>query len=175
MKVVHIFWSLTYGGIETMLVNIANAQVENGAEVHVVVINDLYKEELVKLFRGDVTLHFLHRKFKSKGVGFIFKLNKVLMQLQPDAIHLHDFRFYTYLLHNRLKRVTSATLHDLPNRKARRDGFLRRFLPFLITSSTIYHMVPRVFSISSAVQKMLLENYGVRSSVVCNGIITKAL
>ena len=26
MKVVHINWSLTYGGIETMLVNIANAQ-----------------------------------------------------------------------------------------------------------------------------------------------------
>ena len=173
MKVVHITWGLTYGGIETMLVNIANAQAVEGADVHVCIINDLYKEELIKSFRGDVTLHFLNRKSNSKGIGFIFKLNKVLMQLQPDAIHLHDFRFYTYLLHNRLKRITSATLHDLPNRKARRDGFLRRFLPFLITSSTIYHMVPRVFSISSAVQKMLLENYGVRSSVVCNGIITK--
>ena len=62
MKVVHIFWSLTYGGIETMLVNIANAQVENGAEVHVCIINDLYKEELIKSFRGDVTLHYLLRK-----------------------------------------------------------------------------------------------------------------
>ena len=38
MKVVHISLSLTYGGIETMLVNIANAQAENGAEVHVCII-----------------------------------------------------------------------------------------------------------------------------------------
>ena len=45
MKVVHINWGLTYGGIETMLVNIANSQVENGAEVHICIIKDLYKEE----------------------------------------------------------------------------------------------------------------------------------
>ena len=41
MRIVHIFWSLSYGGIETMLVNIANAQAADGAEVHVVVINDV--------------------------------------------------------------------------------------------------------------------------------------
>ena len=62
MKVVHIFWSLTYGGIETMLVNIANAQAESGAEVHICIIKDLYKEELIKSFRRDVKLHFLNRK-----------------------------------------------------------------------------------------------------------------
>ena len=38
MKVVHIFWSLAYGGIETMLVNIANAQAVEGAEVNLEVI-----------------------------------------------------------------------------------------------------------------------------------------
>lgn len=34
MKVVNIFWSLTYWEIETMLVNIANAQAVEGAEVY---------------------------------------------------------------------------------------------------------------------------------------------
>ena len=67
MKVVHINWGLTYGGIETMLVNIANAQAVEGAEVHVCIINDLYKEELIKSFRRDVKLHFLNRKSNSKG------------------------------------------------------------------------------------------------------------
>ena len=32
MNVVHIFWGLGFGGIETMLVNIANAQVKSGAK-----------------------------------------------------------------------------------------------------------------------------------------------
>ena len=175
MKVVHIFWSLTYGGIETMLVNIANTQVENGAEVHVVVINDLYKEELIKSFRGDVTLHFLHRKYKSKGIWFIFKLNKLLMQLQPDAIHLHDSRLYTFLWRKRLRRVASQTLHALPTGSVRSGGLAGRLFPFLFDSGNVYHIdnVPRVFAISEAVKDELLKNYGVKSTVVCNGILTR--
>lgn len=175
MKVVHINWGLTYGGIETMLVNIANAQAENGAEVHVCIINDLYKEELIKSFRGDVTLHFLHRKFKSKGIGFIFKLNKLLMQLQPEAIHLHGSRLYTFLWRKRLRRVASVTLHALPTGSVRRGGLAGRIFPFLFNSGNVYHMdnVPRVFAISEAVKDELWKNYGVKSTVVCNGILTR--
>ena len=172
MKVVHITWGLTYGGIETMLVNIANAQAENGAEVHVCIINDLYKEELIKSFRGDVTLHFLHRKFKYKGIWFIFKLNKLLMQLQPDAIHLHDSRLYTFLWRKNLCRLASVTLHDLPHGSLRRGGLSGRIFPFLFDSGNVYHIdnVPRVFAISEAVKDELWKNYGVKSTVVCNGI-----
>lgn len=175
MKVVHINWGLTYGGIETMLVNIANAQAENGAEVHVCIINDLYKEELIKSFREDVTLHFLHRKFKSKGIGFIFKLNKLLMQLQPEAIHLHGSRLYTFLWRKRLSRLASVTLHDLPYGSLRRGGLAGRIFPFLFDSGNVYHIdnVPRVFAISEAVKDELLKNYGVKSTVVCNGILTR--
>ena len=175
MKVVHINWGLTYGGIETMLVNIANAQVGNGAEVHVCIINDLYKDELIKSFWGDVTLHFLHRKFKSKGIGFIFKLNKLLMQLQPDAIHLHDSRLYTFIWRKRLSRVASVTLHDLPYGSLRRGGLAGRIFPFLFDSGNVYHVdnVPRVFAISEAVKDELWKNYGVKSTVVCNGILTR--
>ena len=175
MKVVHIFWSLTYGGIETMLVNIANAQAVECADVHVCIINDLYKEDLIKSFRGDVTLHFLHRKYKSKGIGFIFKLNKLLMQLQPDAIHLHGSRLYTFLWRKRLSRVASVTLHDLPTGSVRRGGLVGRLFPFLFDSGNVYHIdnVPRVFAISEAVKDELWKNYGVKSAVVCNGILTR--
>ena len=174
MKVVHIFWSLTYGGIETMLVNIANAQAESGAEVHVCIINDLYKEELINSFSGNVKLHFLHRKFKSKGIGFIFKLNKLLMQLQPEAIHLHGSRLYTYLWRKSLTHVASVTLHDLPNGTLRRGGLTGKLFPFLYKSGIVYYIdkVPRVFAISEAVKDGLWKNYGVKSTVVCNGILT---
>ena len=47
MKVTHIFWSLGFGGIETMLVNIANAQAEAGSEVSVLIINVFYEQSLV--------------------------------------------------------------------------------------------------------------------------------
>ena len=40
LKVIHIFWGLAFGGIETMLVNIANEQCVAGAEVYVMIINN---------------------------------------------------------------------------------------------------------------------------------------
>lgn len=175
MKVVHITWGLTYGGIETMLVNIANAQVENGAEVHVCIINDLYKDELIKSFRGDVSLHFLNRKSNSKGIGFILKLNKLLMQLQPDAIHLHSSRLYTFLWRKSLTHVASVTMHDLPKGALRRSGLGGGIFPFLYSCGNVYYIdkVPRVFTISEAVKDELWKNYGVKSTVVCNGILTR--
>ena len=158
-----------------MLVNIANAQAESGAEVHVCIINDLYKEELINSFSGNVKLHFLHRKFKSKGIGFIFKLNKLLMQLQPEAIHLHGSRLYTFLWRKRLSHVASVTLHDLPYGSLRRGGLAGRIFPFLFDSGNVYHIdnVPRVFAIGEAVKDELWKNYGVKSTVVCNGILTR--
>ena len=175
MRIVHIFWSLTYGGIETMLVNIANAQAADGAEVHVVVINDLYKEELIRAFDDGVTVHLLHRKYRSKGIGFIFRLNRLLMKIKPDAIHLHGSRIYTFLWRKRLSRVASVTLHDLPYGSLRRGGLTGKLFPFLYKSGIVYYIdkVPRVFAISEAVKDELWKNYGVKSTVVCNGILTR--
>ena len=62
MKVTHIFWSLGFGGIETMLVNIANAQAEAGSEVSVLIINKLYEQSLVNSLDKRVNLVFLNRK-----------------------------------------------------------------------------------------------------------------
>ncbi len=55
MKIAHIFWALGFGGIETMLVNIAYAQAQYGAEVHIVLINELYEKSLLeRLFLPNV-------------------------------------------------------------------------------------------------------------------------
>ena len=61
MKVTHIFWSLGFGGIETMLVNIANAQAEAGSEVSVLIINELYEQSLVNSLDKRVNLVFLKK------------------------------------------------------------------------------------------------------------------
>lgn len=157
-----------------MLVNIANAQVNEGAEVHVIIINDMYDEELIHAFDDGVNLHLLNRKFRAKGIGFILRLNKLLMDLQPDAIHLHVSRLYTFLLGKSLRRISTVTLHDIPKGDRRNGGILGRILPFLFKSDNVYYIdkVPRVFAISDAVKDALWQNYGVRSTVVCNGILT---
>lgn len=176
MKVAHIFWGLGFGGIETMLVNIANEQAKLGAEVHVILINDLYDESLIRLFDTAVTVHLMGRKLKSRNMWFALKMNRLLMQLRPDAIHLHGSCFYSLLWHKCLSRVASTTLHDLPTGSVRRGGLLARIFPILNLqlrgNVACIDRVPRVFAISDAVKEALWKNYGVKSTLVCNGIRT---
>lgn len=178
MKIVHVVWGLTYGGIETMLVNIANAQSNMGADIHVVIINDLYDDMLIESFDDRVTVHLMHRRYKSKGLLFAVRMNLLLIGLSPDFIHLHSSRFMGMLWCKRLSRVASVTLHDLPTGSVRRSGILPKLLPILNLSNggnvTWIDKVPRVFAISQAVQDELICNYGIESVVVYNGIKTKS-
>ena len=114
MKVVHVFWGLGFGGIETMLLNIANAQAHYGAEVHIVLINRLYEQSLLDKIDSAVKVHTLNRKLGSKGLGFMFRLNKMLNSINPDKIHLHGPQFYGMLFSKKLSRKASLTLHALP-------------------------------------------------------------
>ncbi len=177
IKVAHIVWSLTYGGIETMLVNIANSQVKAGAEVHVVLINNLFDQDLIDKFSKQVTIHNLHRARGSYSPLFVFKLNALLLKLSPDAIHMHTSCFIKALCFKRLRRVACSTLHALPHGKLRRPGLLSRLLPIIdITMDsnvTFIDEVPRVYAISQSVCDELKRNYGVDSKVIANGIYVR--
>lgn len=97
MKVTHIFWSLGFGGIETMLVNIANAQAEAGSEVSVLIINELYEQSLVNSLDKRVNLVFLNRKKGAITPWFIVRLNRILERSKPDVIHLHRSDLYHFV------------------------------------------------------------------------------
>lgn len=175
MKIAHVIWGLTYGGIETMLVNIANEQVKMGAEVHVIVINDLIDKTLSKNFNVHIQLHCIGRKPHSKNPFFALKLTRLLKKINPDAIHLHRCEIIQMIFSKRLKMKTSVTIHDMPSGSIRPVG-IRRFIPMLnwfVTSNVMcIERVPHVFAISQAVHEAILNKYGVNSIVVCNGICT---
>ncbi len=98
MKIVHVVWGLEVGGIETMLVNIANAQAELGHRVHIFVINDLVSKDIVQGFSEDVSIHYLRRKKGSRNPWPIVRLNIKLICLNPDIIHLHRVDIARYVL-----------------------------------------------------------------------------
>ncbi len=177
MKVVHIFWSLSYGGIETMLVNIANAQVSLYADVQIIILNDLYSDELLQKIDNRITVHLIKRRQGNKGFSFLIRLNRLLRKIAPDTIHLHLSKFYVLLWGRKLRRVTSVTLHALPRGSVRRADFLHRFFPILYLSDTgnVAYMdrIPKVFAISQVVKEQLWNKYRINSIVVNNGILTK--
>jgi hypothetical protein len=178
MKVTHIFWSLGFGGIETMLVNIANAQAEAGSEVSVLIINELYEQSLVNSLDKRVNLVFLNRKKGAITPWFIVRLNRILERSKPDVIHLHRSDLYHFVWGKKLKSKVCITLHALPKGLVRREGVMhivwRKIKKRSVLYSNVVDMdrIPHVFTISEVVQKTLYDNYGVESTVVCNGIVT---
>lgn len=176
-SIAHIFWGLTFGGIETMLINIANEQVKLGAEVHVIIINEMCEPALLNAFDKRIHVSLLHRKKHSKSIGFILRLNLALIRIKPDHVHLHSSSFYSWLL-PAFRKKACATLHALPCGEIRIKSKLGwAFQPIadiihrLPGNTQVIDRIPTVFSISQAVHDSLLKDYGVNSIVVNNGII----
>lgn len=159
-----------------MLVNLANAQAGAGADVTVLIVNDLYDETLLDSFSAEVNVVRLHKKPHSGSPAFVFRLNRVLRRIQPDAIHLHSSKLYGLIIGRRFKCRCCCTLHNVPVGQVGNTGWLRSIVPLLsyVQSGNVQyiHEIPQVFAISGVVRKALLETYGVDSVIVNNGIRT---
>lgn len=154
MRIAHVTWTFTFGGIETMLVNIANEQAALGHEVHIVVIeHDNVEPTLAGKLNQQIKLYQVHRRYGVKDIPAIIRLNSILGSIDPDAIHLHSASIYKYLLPNK-RRICNNTLHALCNR----------------SNTDHIQSVPMVFAISQAVADDLKNKKGVSSKVIYNGI-----
>lgn len=154
MKIVHLTYTLTYGGIETMLVNIANVQAQTD-KVYIVLINDMYELPLLQTLDKRVSFINIGRPVGSKNPWFLFKLNLMLRKISPDIIHVHHpgiIRFMIPLMYHRAKIV--FTMHDIP---------VEEDLKYLFKYKTVY-------AISKSVQDSL-SKIGIVSQVVTNGIL----
>ena len=90
MKICHVLWGLTYGGIETMVINIANEQAALGHNVHLLVVNDRIENSLIDKIGKNVTLHKVGRKVGSKNPLPVVKLNFMIWRMAPDVVHFHE-------------------------------------------------------------------------------------
>lgn len=179
MEVVHVTWTLNFGGIETMLVNIANHQVQNGADVTIIVLNQEYEPSLTSKLSGKVNLIINSRAHASKNPMLIKWINNHLEDLNPDIIHTHSSKIIG-LFKKKWQRRAVTTLHALPfgsfyNSKLPR--FLTKYLPVVnIWGETgnlgNMNLYCHVFAISNSVKEGL-EKFGIKSQVIYNGIPTQ--
>lgn len=177
MRVVHINWTLVYGGIETMLINIANEQAAQGADVSVVIVNDYIKEELIERLSSDVNLVLMKRKPSSRSFAFRKKLNSILTDISPDVIHIHDGAIFDFLDNHWAKSrqtLVCLTVHALPVGQFGSPLWPVRILQKMLFNSLgnmhNVNRVNRVFAISKSVAKAMKELYGIDSTVIYNGI-----
>ncbi|WP_337381212.1 glycosyltransferase [Phocaeicola coprophilus] len=154
MKILHVVWVLRFGGIETMLMNIANEQVTMGHEVSILLIDkDSADPELTKRLNNHVTIYSANRIWGIIDLPAFWRMNRLIKKINPDVIHLHSAAMYKYLSPS-LRKFCNVTLHALCN-----------------TPNTDHiEKIARVFSISQSVADDLMQKKHVKSIVNPNGI-----
>jgi glycosyltransferase involved in cell wall biosynthesis len=157
MKIIHVVYGLTWGGIETMLLNIANEQVKSN-DVSIIVFNDLIEQSLIDKFNKKIKLYLIKRKVSSLNPFYPIKLIYLLFKLTPDIIHLHDSSILKFLPIPSIiiKKKLCATQHDV-------------CLP-LVAQTKYLHKCNKLFAISNVVKEDILRVEKLDSEVILNGI-----
>lgn len=153
MNIAHIVFGMTIGGIETMLVNIANCQSKCGHKVGIFIINDIIDNELLASLEPDVLVERIAKPYRSKNPFYLFRLNHRLNRFRPDAIHLHKANILKFLA-PRYRKMACVTQHEIIV-----DDDLKPI-----------SKISKRFSISQAVADDLRERLGLESTVVPNGV-----
>ena len=150
MRVVHLIWSLSTGGVETMLVDIINEQVKH-ALVSLIVMNDSVDSELRGNLDKKCNVLCCGRKAGTKNPLPFIKLNFWLFKIKPDIIHVHGEGLGKVSLYPSPKVFTIHNAHSEPSE---------------------YKKYKALYSISKAVQEYT-RGQGFESVVVENGIRVK--
>ncbi len=149
MNIAHIVWGLGIGGVESMLVDIANYQAQSHT-VSIIVINDNISPTLSNKLDSRIKLYPCKRKVGTKNPLPIIRLNLDLLRINPDVIHIH-MEGIVRLVRIKRKAIVVRTIHNItsiPNE---------------------YPKFDKLFAISKAVQKRT-QNQGFESEIIYNGI-----
>lgn len=111
MNILHLIYSLEVGGMETMLIDIANTQASKGHKVEVVVVNDEIAPSLLPKFSPQVRVTLLRRRRGSMPLLLMARLNALVALRRPDVIHAHHPKFHK-LLRPWARRLL-LTIHDV--------------------------------------------------------------
>lgn len=149
MRIIHLLPGLMTGGLETMVINIANSQAELH-NVMVMIINDDYDLDLLNGFNKNVEVCLLNRPRSSKNPFYLFKMNMMILKWKPYVVHLHYEELIKYLMPLRYKIV--YTIHDTT-----------------INASDLNRNRNSV-AISKCVQEDVIKRTSLRPIVIYNGI-----
>lgn len=150
MRIVHVVWSFTTGGIETMLVDIVNEQVKT-CEVCLYIINDEYDPHLIQDINQKVKVVLIRRKPQSRNIFSLLKFNALIWSFNPDIIHCHQANLARAIWLPYKKVLTIHNTHS-------NSKFLGNY--------------NRLFCISKAVRDYIAQQGFPNGIVVYNGIHT---
>ncbi len=146
--------SLGTGGIENMVVDIANTQSRYHCVV-LVVVNNVIDENVRDRLLSSVQLIKLNRQPKSLSPFFLFDFYRVILKRFPDQLHVHHKDILKLLPFSFLRKKIKIvhTVHDTGITYKRELGYANT-----------------VCAISCSVKTDLKRRQGINAKVIYNGI-----
>ena len=81
MNIMFLIFSFNVGGIERLIIDMANGMVKCGNSITICIINDDYDPDLLKKFDAQVNTVILGRKQGSKSyLSYMLKLSKIIKE-----------------------------------------------------------------------------------------------
>ncbi len=151
MKILHVIFTLKTGGLENLLIDIANEQVRAGHEVSVLIINAGSEAEMLSRFDPQIRIIQSGRRAGSRNPLPLVKANLAVMAMGPDVIHVHNENGVNVML-PWLRRKVVQTVHTTG-----------------IELRGCQAQTP-VAAISEAVAEDLRARCGVAAEVIMNGV-----
>lgn len=89
MNVLNIVYNFTTGGVERLLIDVANKLAEKGHKSIVCIINDCYEQKLVDQFNSKVKVIHLKRS-KIRKIGYLKQILNIIHSENIEAVHVHQ-------------------------------------------------------------------------------------
>ena len=112
MKVLHINFSFTIGGIDNMMIDIMKHQLLKGVDVCLMIINDRVDKDVYNDIPKGVKVFLIRRPPSSKNVIYICKIYWLInARIRPNVIHCHNSKLGGLLRFDRHPKL--LTVHDV--------------------------------------------------------------
>lgn len=149
MNVMYLLFSFTVGGIERLMVDVANGMSKKH-NVTVCIINDYYSNELVNELNDNVNVILMKRPVGSGKIKCMVDILKEVKKVKPDVLHCQGMNciqasILVKLLMPKVKIYN--TVHDVNNYK--------KYNKFQVVLGNV--MCRKIIAISKAVEQEILH------------------
>lgn len=156
MKILHINFSFTQGGIDNMMNDIMLAQKMRGQDMYLLIVNDHVEKEVLELIPKGVKTYFIQRPKGSKNPFYFIKtILIVIFLIHPDIIHSHNSKLgkICNIIRNATHCKSILTVHDMQY------------------DTSQYHYFDYIVAISQSVKADILKTFNRGNiGVIYNGI-----
>lgn len=111
MRILHYVLGLMNGGIENLIVNLANEQVALGNEVALMVLSERVSPSLLDRLDESVQKILINKPVGSKNPYYIYLINRYYWNFRPDIFHFHNSPV-VWMFPKLLNERRLVTLHD---------------------------------------------------------------